>query len=245
MITDKQLASWINHQRSKYKDGELSKEKIATLEAIPGWTWTARSDMWERGFRHAQKYGTNFAQKEKDPEGYRLGQWINVQRSQCKDPERRKRLESIPGWTWNTIEARFELAIEQAKKWGSRGKATRITPDGFRIGKWVNAQRTKCADLERRKRLEALPDWTWSERKDRTETFITEIVKYGKVPRGRYVTKGGLNLAQWVHNARMRKNRLTKEQRKVLESLPGWKWKYNSKDIGLFSALSRKAKKKV
>jgi hypothetical protein len=36
----------------------------------------------------------------KTENGFMLGRWIDNQRQKCKDVERRKRLESVPGWEW-------------------------------------------------------------------------------------------------------------------------------------------------
>ena len=36
---DKQVSQWITHQRTAHRDGKLSAEQTALLEAIPGWTW--------------------------------------------------------------------------------------------------------------------------------------------------------------------------------------------------------------
>ncbi|MFT5433958.1 MAG: hypothetical protein ACI9OJ_004670 [Myxococcota bacterium] len=39
---DIQLGTWVSHQRNLRKNGKLSDERIAALEAISGWTWSAR-----------------------------------------------------------------------------------------------------------------------------------------------------------------------------------------------------------
>ena len=36
------IGSWIAGHRTKYRQGKLSPERIATLGAIPGWTWEPR-----------------------------------------------------------------------------------------------------------------------------------------------------------------------------------------------------------
>ena len=37
--TVEQVERWIAQQKRAYAAGKLSPEKIAKLEAIPGWTW--------------------------------------------------------------------------------------------------------------------------------------------------------------------------------------------------------------
>ena len=39
---EKRLAQWVSAQRAAYKRGTLDPARVAHLEAIPGWTWTAR-----------------------------------------------------------------------------------------------------------------------------------------------------------------------------------------------------------
>jgi hypothetical protein len=39
---EKRQARWANGQRKHRKAGVLSPERVAALEAIPGWAWTAR-----------------------------------------------------------------------------------------------------------------------------------------------------------------------------------------------------------
>jgi len=34
------MGRWIKTQRQKYRNGEMSKDRINCLESIPGWQWT-------------------------------------------------------------------------------------------------------------------------------------------------------------------------------------------------------------
>jgi hypothetical protein len=99
MMTEAQLYRWMIHQRQRCDD----PRKRALLEKIPGWVWSLpNEDAWEVGFAQLKKHGipktTNLSEKTTD--GYNLSSWVNNQRSRCKDKQKRKRLESIPGWVW-------------------------------------------------------------------------------------------------------------------------------------------------
>jgi hypothetical protein len=77
------------------------------LEALPGWLWDPHSSKWEEGFSHlknvAEREGhCRVLQRDKTDDGYRLGSWVSTQRStkDTMDPDRRQRLEALPGWVW-------------------------------------------------------------------------------------------------------------------------------------------------
>ena len=92
--------------------------------------------------------------------------------------DRKARLEALPGWTWDVIETQWEegfarLEAYVADKGHGRVPANHVTGDGYRLGSWVNVQRTHhgrprpdrvTMSSERKSRLEALPGWTWDAR---------------------------------------------------------------------------------
>jgi hypothetical protein len=63
---------------------------------------------WEEGFSHLKHFWEQeghcrVPQKYKTAEGYRLGQWVKVQRTNKKglNPDCRQRLEALSGWEWD------------------------------------------------------------------------------------------------------------------------------------------------
>lgn len=163
-LTEKQLYRWVFHQKSHCTD----PRRRALLEAIPGWEWAVSADeAWENGFKQLQKHGM-VKRKFVTEDGFRLGKWINNQQCLCADPNRRKKLESIPSWTWARVSKAFEqrsmekweVGFTNLQKYGMVDQKF-VTKDGFGLGQWICRQRLKTKDPELRKRLESVPGWTW------------------------------------------------------------------------------------
>jgi superfamily II DNA or RNA helicase len=108
-----------------------------------------------------------------------------------------------------------------------------ITENGFKLGKWVNSQRDskKKNNLtqDRIKRLEALPNWSWSPRADYWEEGFSHLMNFveqeghARVPKG-YKAEDGYNLGAWCHMQRQRNDKLTQDQINQLEALSDWSW---------------------
>ena len=108
------------------------------------------------------------------------------------------------------------------------------TKDGFALGTWVRNQkgnkRKKKLTIEQIERLEKLPEWVWGEPDPWEEGFkkLCQFVIEGGNARvhGKLKTNDGFGLGAWVNRQRMsfRKNKLTSDQIKKLESVKGWIW---------------------
>jgi hypothetical protein len=79
------------------------------------------------------------------------------------------------------------------------------TEDGYRLGSWVSNQRvTKDKmDIDRRKRLEALPDWSWNVWSEKWEQGFSHLQEFCKQKAhcrvsSSYRTDDGYKLGQWV-----------------------------------------------
>ena len=85
--------------------------------------------------------------------------------------ERKRRLEALPGWTWEPRDAQWDEGLGRlqayvAEKGDCLVPSKHVTSDGYRLGGWVGVQRTMVDAMpaERKSRLEALPGWTWDAR---------------------------------------------------------------------------------
>jgi superfamily II DNA or RNA helicase len=235
------LGAWVRTQRVK-KDG-MSSERRARLEALPDWSWNTFLDQWEKGFG----YLTQFVDRERNakvlwsyaaPDGYPLGQWVGVQRTtkESMSPERRARLEALPGWSWDPYSDQWEEGLGYLKEFIEREgdakvPATHKTSDGYGLGKWVGNQRVQKDSMssERRARLEALPGWSWDPFSDQWEEgfgYLKEFIERegdAKVP-ATHKTSDGYPLGAWVRNQRVKKDSMLSERRARLEALRGWGW---------------------
>jgi hypothetical protein len=211
--------------------------------------WNARASRWEAGFDQLKSYGAQPPKTYVTPEGYPLGKWAARQRQWCADgtldPDRARRLEELPGWTWDAVhdarwEAGYDHLLDYVAEYGDA-----IVPlsyeaaDGYRLGAWVSQQRLKYGkktlDVDRIHRLEEVSGWVWSTAVDRwPEGFRrlqTYVERYGDalVPQT-YVDKKGYRLGNRVGTQRAyhRRGQLTAGRVKLLEELPGWIWKAKS-----------------
>ncbi len=103
------LYSWMTTQRINKSKGKLSKDRIHKLEKLQGWAWNTRDEKWFVGFRHFDKISKDLGpglviSEFITSDGYKLGNWINVQRTLFKKNKLRKdRFELLDKhtlWVW-------------------------------------------------------------------------------------------------------------------------------------------------
>ena len=101
------LGKWVGRQRDFHDAGRISEERAARLAALPGWTWDGLVHQWETGYEHLATFvreqgHSRVTKRHVASDGYRLGQWIDVQRRAKRGGtlslERVARLDAQPGW---------------------------------------------------------------------------------------------------------------------------------------------------
>jgi predicted helicase len=104
------LGRWAHQQRMAFKQKRLDSMRAQRLEALPGWTYTRHETVWNEAYDHLQRFAARegharvpAAYRE---DGYPLGPWVDFQRRSFRagrlSLKRIARLESLPGWTWDT-----------------------------------------------------------------------------------------------------------------------------------------------
>ena len=178
--------------------------------------------------------------------GYKLGQWVREQRQRKKPghriplrPERARRLEALPGWTWQVQDSRWENGFAHLARYAELHKHTRVPPQhveaGFQLGRWVMQQRYldrhRGLSPDRRARLEALPEWSWDPQGDQWEERFQLLLRYvernGHAAVPHPYVQDGFHLGKWVGNQHQSHSagRLSQDRQARLEALPGWVWK--------------------
>lgn len=173
------LGQWVAVQRIMHSAGQISTEREARLENLPGWTWEARTTAWDDGYAALIAYvgeigSARVPQKHLTSGGFKLGQWVAVQRTDYNagrlTPKRIKCLEALPGWAWKPYESDWEENFERLRRsvselGSSRVRSDYVTPEGFLMGRWIQVQRSTYKQgkltLARRERLASLPGWEW------------------------------------------------------------------------------------
>lgn len=179
------VADWVRTVRRAARAGQLTPDRLARMEALPGWSIAPRrrdSGAWDQVFDELLTYVANHGhasppQRYATPTGTALGIWVSNQRKARRDgsmarrhPDRAARLESLPGWQWNSFDALWENAFRELQAFyaetGAANPSKKYVADsGHRLGQWSQDQRRNYRrgqlDDHRARRLESLPGWKW------------------------------------------------------------------------------------
>ncbi|MDP1683094.1 MAG: Helicase associated domain protein, partial [Burkholderiales bacterium] len=233
---------WVANQRAR--TDIMSSERKVLLETLPGWSWDPFTDKWNNGFCHLKEFAdreghAEVPQNYKTADGFPLGSWVTTKRltKPTITTERKVLLEALPGWTWNTVDKRWEEGFRYLKEFAEiNGHANApigyTAADGYRLGQWVSVQRGQKDSMssERSERLEALPNWSWSPHTAKWEkgfSYLKEFVERERhcLPPALYKTDDGYTLGSWVNTQRSTKDRMSPERKARLAALPGWVWR--------------------
>ncbi|MEU8661795.1 DEAD/DEAH box helicase [Actinoplanes philippinensis] len=243
------LGAWVTRVRAEYRAGRMPSERVAALQALPGWVWDTRDADFSAGLTALDAYVTEFgnAMVRTDfitPNGFPLGQWVQVRRLDRKigrlSIDRQRQLEQIPGWLWSVQESQFEagyaaLQVFVAKYGHALVPASHVTAEGYPLGRWVSKRRTgrrlKRLSAEQASQLETLPGWRWEVFDEGFETGLEALAMYvhhyghARVP-SNHVTESGFKLGQWVVVRRQDRanGKLPDDRAEQLERFPGWAW---------------------
>jgi len=239
---EKRAGQWQNNQRTAKKT--MSSERVATLEATPGWEWD--SDTWEEQLEHWKTVYTRIQKApsacSKDKEEKRAGQWRSNQRKAKKtmSAERVATLEATPGWEWGTEREETYTWEEQLEHWKTVYAKIQKAPSSKskdkeekRAGQWQSHRRkaNKTMSAERITALEATPGWKWGTEREETYTWEEQLAHWKTVyariqksPSQHSKDKEEKRAGQWQSHQRTAKKTMSAERITALEAIPGWAW---------------------
>lgn len=170
------LGTWAGNQRQLHRTGKLAAARVAALESVPRWSWQPPED-FDVGFRHLSDFVAKCGHARvpvghRAPDGFRLGAWLARRREDWRAGRllagRAAALASLPGWTWDPFEDDFRTGLDALRafvaEYGhARVPAAHVTSRGFRLGRWVQHQRTQLRrgtlSLERIEALRDVAGW--------------------------------------------------------------------------------------
>jgi superfamily II DNA or RNA helicase len=235
------LGAWVKDQRQRRET--LFPIRRNRLNSIKEWSWDLLADQWESNFNLLENYsketGTSRISTEyKDLNGASLYHWVVTQRSKRDlfDSDKKTRLESLPNWTWSTVDEAwkngFSMLSKLVNEFGScRVVEQNINDKNRKIISWIKNQRSKRNKLSEDQviALEALTGWSWNTKDDAWLDHFEELKKYtiehqsSHVPL-RHITASGFGLGGWLSKQRRQRNVLSKDKILLFESLPDWIW---------------------
>jgi superfamily II DNA or RNA helicase len=231
------LGQWVTVQRVKRNN--ISSERKSQLEKLSGWSWDVLSEKWEKGFHYLKEFAdregnTKVPVLYKSQDGFRLGQWATSQRGNSENilPERKARLEALPGWRWDVFSGRWEEKFNELLVYRVEHgdvNVPRFHPSG--LGAWVHNQRhirnTSIMPNDRIKQLEEI-GFNWNPQDEQWEVAFDKLIEYKK-------KHGHINASQrdvtgvgrWSHQQRMNRKKgkelLSVEQIRRLDEI-GFEW---------------------
>jgi superfamily II DNA or RNA helicase len=246
VVENVQLGSWVSNQRGKYRSGQLPVERVQLLDSLPGWTWKSQTDQWGHAFEILKTFvvregHADVAQNQVE-DGFDLGRWVSKQRGKFRSGGlsgiQVQLLESLPGWTWNSLESRWEEAFASLQTFVAREGNCRVPKshfeNGFNLGSWVQIQRLRfqkqLVPEDRVKRLESVPGWVWDQIDARWEESYSKLLDFvsreghSRVPAKH--REGSFKIGIWCDNqrAKFRAGTLSNDRISRLEELSGWSW---------------------
>ncbi len=227
------INSWVKYQRRRYKQNKLSQKRIKLLEDLKGWVWEHQDqtdEEWQRDYQILKEYLLNNSFPITNNAD--INSWVKRQRRRFKEdtlsPEKIDLLESLEGWVWDQKEGEWHIKFQILKEY-LLNNSFPITNNAD-INSWVKYQRRRYKQnklsQKRIKLLEGLKGWVWNQYDADWQVKFKELEQYAAKFGNASPPYKHPSLGMWVSTQRSKyKNeKLSNDQIKLLESLPGWVW---------------------
>lgn len=233
------LGQWYRRTVTEYRKGILAEERKRRLERIGFHVESVKVRTWMKYYAEAKKYAETHGNLNVHAEyvtdsGLKLGSWISGQRYNYRLgrlPKKRIELLDEIGMDWQRFDGKWNLGFKHLETYietfgDAKVPIDYLSPDGFRLGAWVVAQRNKKTfgklSEEKVQKLESV-GIIWNIHDAEWENTFAALVKYQEqfgtleVEKD-YVTDEGINLRSWMANQRS-KFRSGKLQKWKIEKL--------------------------
>jgi hypothetical protein len=215
------LGLWIADKRHRRRKGELSRERIAQLDAL-GLVWEPNHESWQRNIAAAQQYleengHLRVPQKFVTSDGFALGTWMTNLRTprirRTLSARRVRELDAL-GMVWDPRTAAYAKALQASRAYRAHHghldvPASWVSEDGYKLGGWIARRRADHRigklDAALKVELDAL-GIVW-EREEPWERALAAARAYQeanghlRVPQT-FVADDGTRLGQWLTNWR-------------------------------------------
>ena len=147
------LGKWVTGNRTEYREGKLSQDRIDALNAL-GFIWDLREEDFQEGLGYLKAYRaehghTSFNEGYVAEDGYELGGWLRRQRKYYKarrfSQDRIDALNAL-GFIGDPHEERFRKGLGHLKTYKSehgdfRVPGDYVAEDGYKLGSWLYYRR--------------------------------------------------------------------------------------------------------
>ncbi|MFZ6009114.1 MAG: helicase associated domain-containing protein, partial [Bacteroidota bacterium] len=251
------LAGWVSRQRSKYKKGELSKERIRRLEGI-GFLLRYRDQNWENRFKELVAYKREHRHLDRFQirrDNYTLGLWIHTQLSRIgtMSDYRKKKLTTLglKLEKGDTYSERWNAMFEKLKAFvKEHGHFSVSRKYDYRLMVWISRNRALKAkgnlSKERIKKLEGLGfKWRHETFADLWKTGYAKLVAFKKKHGHTNVPKHDVELYEWLQAKKKgkREGTLRRDREEILSKLGVlWSGEFEKKKMERWNEMFQKFK---
>ena len=228
------LGIWVSSQRVAKSKGKLSKEQIAKVDEH-GFVWDATQFARDSAVRRLQAYKAQHGhvmvpQNYQEPDGFALGMWVKSQRAaKSKGKLSKKQIVKLDehGFVWDATQFARDSAVRRLQAYKAQHGHVMVpfmygAPDGFKLGRWVNMQRTAKSKGKLSKEQIAKLDehgFVWDTKQFAWDSAVRRLQSY-KAQHGHvvvpfnYEAPDGFKLGRWasIQRTAKSKGKLSKEQ---------------------------------
>ena len=226
------LGRWCQSQRSNYKKGKLSQDKINLLNKLD-FQWDPIEEEWQKQFNDLVEFKKINGHASPPTRGSELSRWCVGQRSRFRDNKlRQDRIDLLDdlGFVWNTMEKTWEDKFNELKAYKEKhGHSNPVAKTN--LGKWCSDQKerykSKKLSQERIDLLNSLDfvwdvlDYEWHKKFEKLKDF--KKLHGHASPNSK--RKEFASLGKWCLSQRsnQRKGKLSQERFDLLGSI-GFSW---------------------